>query len=152
MRLLLCRFPLSGNCLLLVHPAFLLSHGAAFAESSQLSLGVTFWTEAPGGNTSSHSTRRQLFWERRFSPHSLPRKQAVAKQLSPSAVGFCPLCCPQLRTPGGCLRRLGCEGKHPSRPRNSHNLLLCAFLAQKRLIHSLKQINYFCYLKKKEIL
>lgn len=66
------------------------------------------------------------------------------------ALGLCPLCCLQLWTLGSCLHCVGCVSKSPSRPRNSHRLLLCAFLAQKRLIHSLKQINYFCYLKKKK--
>lgn len=61
-----------------------------------------------------------------------------------------PLRCPQLWTLGGCLCCVGCVSKPPSRPRNNHNLLLCVFLAQKRLIHSLKQINYFCYLEKKK--
>lgn len=48
-----------------------------------------------------------------------------------------------------CLRCISCVSKPPSCPRNSHNLL-CVFLAQKRLIHSVKQINYFCYLEKKK--
>lgn len=65
------------------------------------------------------------------------------------ALGFCPPCSPQLCTLGGCLRCISCVSKPPSCPRNSHNLL-CVFLAQKRLIHSLKQINYFCYLEKKK--
>lgn len=62
-----------------------------------------------------------------------------------AALGFCPPLSSQLCTLGGCI---SCVSKPPSCPRNSHNLL-CVFLAQKRLIHSLKQINYFCYLEKK---
>lgn len=63
-----------------------------------------------------------------------------------AAVGFFPPLSPQLYILGGCI---SCVSKPPSCPRNSHNLL-CVFLAQKRLIHSLKQINYFCYLEKKK--
>lgn len=63
-----------------------------------------------------------------------------------AALGFCPSSSPQLYALGGCI---SCVSKPPSCPRNSHNLL-CVFLAQKRLIHSLKQINYFCYLEKRK--
>lgn len=66
-----------------------------------------------------------------------------------TALGFCPPHSPQLYTLGRCLCSISCVSKPPFCPRNSHNLL-CVFLAQKRLIHSLKQINYFCYLEKKK--
>lgn len=62
--------------------------------------------------------------------------------------GVLPPRSPQL-CPLGCLCCIRWVSKPPSCPRNNHNLL-CVFLAQKRLIHSLKQINYFCYLEKKK--
>lgn len=88
------------------------------------------------------------------TPSSLPPLQRVpqVRGVAPGGSGvrlwgFAP---PQLWTLGGCLCCVGCVSKPPSRSRNNHNLLLCVFLAQKRLIHSLKQINYFCYLKKEK--
>lgn len=56
---------------------------------------------------------------------------------------------PTVVHPGWLPRCISCVSKPPSCPRNSHNLL-CVLLAQKRLIHSLKQINYFCYLERKK--
>lgn len=81
--------------------------------------------------------------------HSLCPSRSCGVQVGPGVQlwGFAPSQPPA--APLGCLCCISWVSKPPSCPRNSHNLL-CVFLAQKRLIHSLKQINYFCYLEKKK--